>query len=230
MDENRWERWGAASGYVVLALGIAAAAFERGAPPAGAPVEETVAFLTTYRTELLAQSLLFVLSAGAYLWFFGSLRAFLRRGEGQAGTLSDIAYAAGAVWTGLQMVFQSVQVTLAMATGRSMEPAIAAMFSNLAYALSVVAYVPLAAMLGAVAAVSLRSRVLPAWIGWLSLVMAAAHLAMSAGIVVDTGPLVPGGALTYLLYLSMPIWLVAVTTAMVVRPRKPRSVASPQRV
>jgi hypothetical protein len=40
MNKTNSERWGAATWYLVLALGIAAAAFERGAPPANAPVEQ----------------------------------------------------------------------------------------------------------------------------------------------------------------------------------------------
>ena len=74
-------RWNAASGYLVIGLGIAGAAFERGSPPFTAPVEEVAAFWSTYQRELLAQSMMFVLSAGAYLWFFGSLRTVLMRAE-----------------------------------------------------------------------------------------------------------------------------------------------------
>jgi hypothetical protein len=82
MSDHSTERWNAASGYVVIALGIAGAAFERGSPPLTAPIEEVVAFWSTYQRELLAQSVMFVLSAGAYLWFFGSLRSVLMRAEG----------------------------------------------------------------------------------------------------------------------------------------------------
>jgi len=92
MSDTNWERWGAASGYLVILLGIAGAAFERGGPPANAPVEAALAFFARYRRELLAQSLMFVLSAGAYLWFFGTLRSVLLRAEGGAATLS--AYSA----------------------------------------------------------------------------------------------------------------------------------------
>jgi hypothetical protein len=113
---------GAASGYLVLALGIAAAAFERGAPPANAPAEESLAFFTTYRSELRMQSLLFVLSAGAYLWWFGSLRSFLLRAEGETARLSTIAIGAGTIWVGLQLMLQSVQVALAMGVGDDEHP------------------------------------------------------------------------------------------------------------
>ncbi len=44
---------------------------------------------------------------------------------------------------------------------------------------------------------------------------------MSLGIGVDSGPLIPGGALTYILYALMELWLVVVTTVIVVRLGKP---------
>jgi hypothetical protein len=105
---------------------------------------------------------MFVLSAGAYLWFFGSLRTFLQRAEGGPGMLSTIAFGAGIVTAGIQMVFQGLQVALAVASNRPVEPTLAALFSNAALALSVIAYVPMAVMLAAVAVVSLRHAV----VGW----------------------------------------------------------------
>lgn len=224
MNEKNWERWEAATGYLVFALGAAGAVFERGSPPANAPVEETLAFFATYRSELLAQSLLFVLSAGVYLWFFGSLRSFLVRAESETGRLSAVMFGAGVIWAGMQMGFQSAQVALALGSSSGeVEPALVGMMSDLTYALSVIAYVPMAVMLAAVAVVSLRTGAFPAWLGWLSAVAAIMHLVMSFGIIVDNGPLAPGGTLTYALYLLMAVWLVVVTTVMVVRLRKPRA-------
>jgi hypothetical protein len=221
MKETNWDRWGAATGYLVFALGVAAATFERGAPLANAPVEATLAFVAAYRTELRAQSLLFVLSAGVYLWWFGSLRSFLLRAEGEPGRLATVAFGAGVSWAGLQMVLQSAQVALAMGSGGDVAPGLAGMIGDLTYALSVIAYVPMAIMLAAVAVISWRTGVLPAWLGWLSAITAATNLCMSLGIVVDSGPLVPGGTLTYALYALMVVWLVAVTTVMVVRLGRP---------
>jgi hypothetical protein len=216
MNGTNWERWGAASGYLAFALGAAAATFERGAPPATAPVEEMMAFVSQYQSELRAQSLLFVLSAGVYLWFYGSLRSFLLRAEGESGSVSNVAFGAGVIWAGLQLVLQSAQVALAMAAGNAV-PALVGMFGDLAYVLSVVAYVPMAVMLAAVTVVSLRTGAFPAWLAWLSAAGAATNLVMSLGIVADGGLLVPGGALTYVLYLLTAVWLVAATTVMVTR-------------
>ena len=43
-SKHSTERWNAASGYVVIVLGIAGAAFERGSPLLTAPIDEVVAF------------------------------------------------------------------------------------------------------------------------------------------------------------------------------------------
>ena len=210
------ERWAAASGYVVVLFGIAGAAFERGGPPLNAPVEQTIAFFSTYRTELLLQSLMFVWSAGAYIWFFGVLRMFLLQAEGGPGMLSTIAFGAGIISAGIQMVFQGFQVALAVASNHPVGPTLAVLVSNAIFALSVIGYVPVAVMLTAVTVVSLRDHAFPSWLGWLSAFVAVVHVVMSIGLVVEGGPLVPGGTLTYGLYAVSLLWLLATTTVMVV--------------
>ena len=216
-NELTWNRWGAATGYLAFALGIAAASFERGAPPANAPVEQSLAYFVKYRAELLAQSLLFVLSAGVLLWFIGSLRSFLSKAEEGTGRLSSVAFGAGILWAGLQLVMQGGQVALAMGANADLPAALAGMMGDLTYALSVIAYVPMGIMLAAMAVVSWRFKAFPAWLAWLSAVAAAANLLMSAGIVAESGPLVPGGVLTYALYLLQAVWQVATPTVMLAR-------------
>ena len=209
------ERWNGASGYVVIVLGIAGAAFERGSPPFTAPIEEVVAFWSRDQRELLAQSVMFVLSAGAYLWFFGSLRSVLMRAEAGAGTLSTIAFGAGIVSAGLQMILQCFQAALAVAGPGTLERGVVGLFGSLGWALSVIAYVPMAVMLGAVAAVSFAHRAFPRWLAWFSCLASLAHFVMTLGLVVESGPLVPGSAATYALYAIALLWLIATTTVMV---------------
>jgi Na+/alanine symporter len=54
------------------------------------------------------------------------------------------------------------------------------------WALFSIASVPLAVMLAATAAVAFRTKVFPAWLGWLTLA-AAAYLMLLCGIVVGGG-------------------------------------------
>ena len=209
------ERWHAASGYLVIVLGIAGAAFERGSPPFTAPIQEVITFWSTYQRELLAQSMMFVLSAGTYLWFFGTLRSVLMRAEGGTGTLSTIAFGAGIVSASLQLILQCFQVALAVAASGALEGGVVALYSSLGWALSVIAYVPMGVMLAAVAAVSLAHHAFPRWLAWFSLTASLAHFVMTLGLVVKSGPLVPGLATTYALYAIALLWLIATTTVMV---------------
>jgi hypothetical protein len=214
MDQRHTERWNATSGYVVILLGIAGAAFERGSPTATAPIEDAMAFWAKYPTELLIQSVMFVLSAGAYVWFFGSLRSVLQRAE-SSGTVSTVAFGAGIISASLQMVLQALQVALVMAARGQLDRAAVALFANLMWAVSVITYVPVAVMLGAVAVVSLRHGAFPRWLAWFSAAASLAHLSMTVGLVVDNGPFVPGASLTYALYAILLLWLIATTTVMV---------------
>jgi hypothetical protein len=215
MSEHSIERRNAASGYLVIALGIAGAAFERGSPPFTASIEDVVAFWSTYQRELIAQSVMFVLSAGAYLWFFGSLRSVLMRTERGTGTLSTIAFGAGLVSVGLQMILQCFQVALAVGASTPLEHGVVALFGRLGWALSVIAYVPMGVMLAAVAAVSFVYGAFPRWLAWFSLATSLAHFIMTFGLVAESGPLVPGQATTYALYAITLLWLIATTTVMV---------------
>jgi hypothetical protein len=210
MDETRSERWDAGSGLAALVIGAVGGALERGWPSASDPAAVTT-FIATNRTGVLAQSMAFVLSAGFFLWFFGGLRSFLIRRERGNGRLSTMAFGAGVVWAGLQMVAQAFQVGVAIAPGGELEPTflwtMAAMFS--------IANLPLAVMLFATALVTFQTHAFPIWLGWLSVVAAVAQMLLFAGTVVRSGPLAPNGWLTYALYPVIAVWLLPTTLVMI---------------
>jgi len=222
MDETRWERWAAASGFGMLAAAAAAVAFERGAGlSASAPVGEVADFFAHNRGALLTQSLLFVISTGFFVLFVAGLRSFLIRAEGGTGPLSAAAFGAGIAWAVISMVAQAIQVALAMASVQELPPALVGTMSDLMFALLTIGDLPIAVMLIATAVVSLQAKAFPVWLGWLSATAAAAHLVVALGIVVDSGPLAPGGGFTYAAYLLMVAWLMSTTIVMIRRIGKP---------
>jgi hypothetical protein len=214
MDRIRWQRWGAASGFAVLALGAAAAAIDAGTVSVRDPVETITAYFSDNRTALLAQSLLFVIGAGIFVWFLGSLRSFLARAEGPTGRLSEVAFGAGVAYVAISLGAQAGQIGLAMAS--EVAPVQPALLGT-TWALFTIASVPLAVMLAATAAVAFRTKVFPAWLAWLSLAVAAAYLMLLCGIVVESGPLSPTGWVTYAPYPLYGLWLVSATVVMVRR-------------
>lgn len=217
------ERWAAASGFGALAFGAAAVALERPWPGAGDPAAFP-AFIAGNRDAILAQSLLFLISAGFFMWFLGSLRDFLLPAEQGTGRLATVAFGAGMVGYGLNVVGQAPQITLTLPSQAGMQAGSAAVLTDLGYVMITIANIPIAVMFLAIAVVSLRTRVFPTWLGWLAVVAAGAALLLSFAVVDPSGPLAPQGWLSYALYPAAIIWLVPAATVMI---RRGRPVAAP---
>ncbi len=203
MNESRWERYGAASGFVMVALGTAATLFER------APV--SAADFTANRSALVTQSMLFLAGAAVSLWFLGSLRSYLVRAEGGTGRVSTVAFGAGVAWATLNMLAQAFQVGAANDPGGETPTALLKTMS----AVFTIANLPLAVMLVAVAVVSLRYHAFPAWLGWLSAVAAGAQTLLWLSTAVQGGPLASDSLLSFMLYPFFLIWLVPATVIMI---------------
>lgn len=217
MGDATLERWGAASGFVVVAVGAAATVFERGTISVDDPVAKITAYFANNRSALLAQSLLFVLGAAIFVWFVGALRSYLARAEGAAGMLSSVAFGAGIAWVGISLAAQAFQIGLAISSKHEVVPAPV----GIMWALFTVAAIPIAVMLAATAVASFRYKAFPAWLGWLALTAAAGYLLVLLGIVVESGPLSPTGWITYAAYPLYVVWLLCATTVMVRRPGRP---------
>lgn len=102
MDETRWEKFSAGAGFAALACGAGAIALERPWPGTTSPAE-LAAFIADNRAAILGQSMLFLISAGFFMWFLGSLRSFLIQREKGTGRLSTLGFAAGMVAYGLDI-------------------------------------------------------------------------------------------------------------------------------
>ena len=214
MEATRWERWGAASGFGAILTGAAAMLFERGPLSASDPIAKIVAHYADNHDALRAQALLFVIGAGFFLWFAGSLRTFLARAEGGSGRLSTVAFGAAVASTVVTLVALASQVGLAGAASDAGQLALVGTMD----ALFVIANLPLAVMLIAVAIVTFRTAAFPAWLGWLSVAAALAQLVPVLGIALDGGPLAPDGWLSaYLPYPLYAVWLTCTAIVTVAR-------------
>jgi hypothetical protein len=212
MNESKWERYGAASGFAMVVLGAAATVFER------APV--TAADFAANRTALLTQSMLFLAGAAISLWFIGSLRTHLLRAEGGTGRLATVAFGAGVAWATLNMLAQAFQVGAASDPKGEAQTALLKTMS----AVFTVANLPLAVMLVAVAVVSLRYQTFPQWLGWVAVAAAGAQALLWSATVIQSGPLASDGWLSFALYPFFLIWLVPATVVMIKRAGAPGTI------
>lgn len=154
MDKTIWPRLGAACGvlYVVLIL-IGNSMYESGNEAVGLPME-------------LVGMLLFVP-------FLGYLFSVLRRAEGEDGWLSATAFGAGLM--GITVKFASIAPVLAVGEMQAGTPLYRALeiMNGASFNLSMF---PFAVLAAAFAVVVLKTRILPAWLGWMGAVTAPALL------------------------------------------------------
>lgn len=211
MNERKWERYGAASGFAMVVLGAAATVFER------TPV--TAADYAANRTALLTQSMLFLAGAAVSLWFIGSLRTYLMRFEGGTGRLTAVAFGSGLAWITLNMAAQTFQIGVASDPKGDAQIALLETMN----ATFTVASLPLAVMLVAVAVVSLRYRAFPPWLAWFAVLAAGAQAVLWLATVIQSGPLASDGWLSFALYPFFLIWLVPATVLMIRRAGEPRT-------
>jgi len=229
MTGTRFEKLSAATGYAALLCGIGAVALERPWPSTSNPAALPV-FLADNHAAILGQSLLFLLSAGFFLWFLGSLRSYLLAREAGTGRVTMIAFTAGMIGYGPNIAGQAPQITLTLPAQASVDPALAALLTDLGYVMLLVANIPLAVMYTAIAVVSLGNAAFPTWLGWIAAVAAVAALGLPFAVVDPTGPLAPQGWLSYVLYLAPIVWLIPATTVMITRiGRSTADVPRPQR-
>jgi hypothetical protein len=215
-DTRRWERIAAGLGIIFVVLQVAAGAMLGGAPALDAPSPEIQRYLVDDGGNVLVAATMAALAAFFGLWFLGSLRTFLERAEGAPGHLSKVAFGAGLVT--ITMATTASLPTVALAwddTAARAEPGLLQAVWNL----NTLALVPIGSSAGvfclAIALIILRTRVLPAWLGWIGVLAAVAGVLAVFYLVADDpdSPLgtpanVGGFLLSMLFILLLSIFMV----------------------
>jgi hypothetical protein len=221
-------RAGAFTGLLSAGLGIAGGLLEGAltGPWPDAADPDYAQFLVANRAPILAQSMLFVFSSAALLWFLGYVRARLQRAEPAPGTVSAIAFGAGALAVGLNILGQAAQITLTLPSQARIPPEVAAAVADLCLVTLNLANLPAAVMFLAIALLSLRLRAYPRWLGWTAAAAATASFISTFSLIPPDGPLSPTGAVTTALRLVPLLWYVSAAVVMLRRSGVPARAAA----
>ena len=192
MDKKIWPRAGAACGVLYVALILTGnSMYESGNEAVGLPVE-------------LVGMILFVPFLG-YLW------SVLRQAEGEGGWLSATAFGAGLV----ELTIKFVSVIPAFATRQEgIGPQLHQVLEKMGSFAFIITMLPIGIMMAAVATVSLKTRVLPLWLGLLAALTALACLVNGMFFDAEFGA-------AFLLFL---LWTAIASVVLVLRVREPRAV------
>ena len=183
---RRWDRLGASLGIVFVALQLGLGAALGGAPALDAPAPEIQSYLVDDGTVVLGAATMGTLSAFFFIWFLGAVRTFLRTAEGPPGSLSTVAFGAGLVTITLATTAALPTVALAWDdTAAFAHPGLV----QAAWNLNTLALVPIGSSAGAfclaAAVIILRTRVTPAWVGWIGVLAGVVSVIATFFLVTD---------------------------------------------
>jgi hypothetical protein len=213
MSDPRWERLAAATGIVFVFLTLLALII--GAGP-GAD-EDIVPYFVENRQRELAQTFLAGLASIFFLWFLGSIRSYLGAAEGGTGRLSAVAFAGGIVTIVILLFSLTVNTALADGMAQNADPGTSRAFYALVIQASDLTFFPVVAFTGASALVILRTKALPAWLGWLGIVVAVLSLSRGTAFFVEVGPFSSAGMLENVGIMAFMLWLLLMSILLVRR-------------
>ncbi len=176
MVSGSWARYAPLSGLLFVALvvvSIIVAGFDDVASDDS--TQTVVEFWADNDDQQIAGAFIGALSIVPFLWFLGSLRSALRTGEGGTGRLSAIAYAGGIVLAATAGVDASLQFAVADSVGDV--PAGVTQTLSVLYSSFFLGFpIGVGTLMLASSLVILRTKVLPAWLGWVAFVLGIVSL------------------------------------------------------
>ena len=139
-------------------------------PGADESGEKVIALISENESKLMLGAILGSVAAILFLFFIGSIRSTLRSAEGDAGTLSAVAFAGGIVAATGMLIFSGIAFTLAEGIS-DFEPGAAQVLN----ALNANFFFPLAGGIAtfqlATGLAAIRTGALPSWLAWISLLI-----------------------------------------------------------
>ena len=173
-------------------------------PVAGSDPQAVIDYFNDRQDGILIfNGLLLVFAAFFFLWFLGVLQAVLRDAESEEYGFSSVSLAGGVLFEALMLAGAAVEILYPATLARFENFQQDAQLGFLSLALSGwmyrFAFVGMAALIAATSAITLRSGVLPGWLGW------AGFLFALVALLRILGPLAA--------WLSL-LWIIAVSLLM----------------
>jgi hypothetical protein len=177
------ERWAPLGGIIFVLLMLTGAFFVTDVPDADAPAQEITDYLadSDNHTRNIIGAYMWVLGGLAFLWFLTRLRSVLREAEGGMGSLSNLVFGAGvvftAVWSASAASAAAVAYSVEFSDAPVSDPDLVRVLPQMAGLLLLLGggFATLFLVLVA-SAVILQTGVLPRWLAWLGILVAIVQL------------------------------------------------------
>jgi hypothetical protein len=219
MNSSTWSRWAPISGIAFVALYIFAT-FAAKTPDSSDPADVIAAYYPdskSHRVWMIVAAYVLIAAAMLFLWFLSGLRSRLRAAEGDDGTLSTLAFAAGVVFVVLVSIgglaLASVPASMSFAENHVAVGAdTIEILMSLGYgAILVGGMLSAAVMIFTISVLTLRTAALPRWSAWVGFLAAIALLF----------------AVIWIPQIALLIWTLCVSGAMLARRAETTEAAVP---
>jgi len=196
-----WERWAPLAGVAAVVLWVTGILVDPGIPDLfEATGEEWLSFVTGNESGILASRLPFLLGYFLLIVFLGTLRTWLLAAEGEPRQWTAIAFGGG-IAMAVMLIMSSTPVLAAASASDGLEPSAAQALGVVEYAFFIGAEIAGAVLLVATGVLAIRTAILPAWLGWTSLVLALLMLVVG-----------PVGFVA--LVVGFPLWVLVVSVLL----------------
>ena len=212
-------RWAALSGIVFVVLMLAGASFVTDVPKGDASAQEIANYLADSgnHTRNIIGAYLWVLGGLAFLGFVAGLRSVLRRAEGDPGTLSNVVFGAGvvftAVWSVSAVALASVAYAVEFSHAPVSDPDLVRVLPSLGGLILLLGggFAGILLLL-ATSTLIFRTGVLPRWLAWFGILVAIA-------LVFDV---------TYMNIVPLLAWVVGASIVLLMREDETATAAAPE--
>jgi hypothetical protein len=183
MSQRSWQRWTPMSGALFVVLIVVGFVVGGSSPDTDAPDAKIAAYLAKSSNQDRNFVAFFILMAAmlALIWFYSTLRSRLAQADGGAGGRGALAFGAG-VASAVFLVtaiclFISTVITASDTKKFPVDPGLFRLTEDLGYLLWIASAYAGALAIWATAAVVMRTRALPRWYAWFSIVAGIISLA-----------------------------------------------------
>jgi hypothetical protein len=215
--DARGRRLDAATGIVAMVIVGVGFLFPGAPPTADDNILKINNFLTDNRDQILAGNALIALGTVFLLWWLGSLRSYLRAGEGGEGRLSVAAFGGGVLGIALTLAGAAIFSGLVFKTAAVGNAAVNRAFFDVGGDFFAIAGVGFTVLIGAASCSAARSGALPPWVYWFGTATAVVQLLGVTSLFASSGFFAAGGAIGFLGFLTAAVWVIAVSVLMIQR-------------
>lgn len=190
------------SGALAVVLIIVAFAVGGESPEANDPLAEVISYYTDNDTDVQVSAALLALGAFFFLIFSTTVAGLLRRAQGESGGSSALSFAGGIVFVVGLTVFAGLSFTAGEVIG-DVDPTVVQTLNALSMDMFFTVAVGTGAFLLGTGVATLKTGVLPKWLGW-------------AAVVIGVVAITPAG---FFGFLALGVWTLIASVMLAMQAR-----------